>query len=91
MRNDEVIKEFLHKNFYKRGSSVTSDQNKLFSYNTVIAQWFEDTLLVNDTKYSPTTSKAQGILIRSIGSNVKWYIVDHISRGTNDLSYLYHG
>jgi hypothetical protein len=91
MRNDEVIKEFLHKNFYKRGSSVTSDQNKLFSYNTVIAQWFENTLLVNNTKYSPTTSKAQRYLIREIDDNVEWYTVDNVRMGTSDLKYLYHG
>lgn len=91
MRNDEVIKEFLHKNFNKHASSVSSEQDKLFSYGTIIAQWFDDVLLVNDTRYSTTTSKAQGTLIRSIDDSVKWYTVDHISRGTNDLTYLYNG
>ena len=89
--NSKVITEFLKKNFNLTASSVSSEQDKLFSYGTIIAQWFDDVLLVNDTRYSTTTSKAQGTLIRSIDDSVKWYTVDHISMGTNDLKYLYHG
>lgn len=91
MKNSEVIDKFLDKEFNKCASSVSSKQDKLFSYNTIIAQWFGDILLVNDTRYSSTTSKIQGILIRSINSNIKWYTVDHIPMGTNDLNYIYNG
>lgn len=91
LANKKVITEFLKKNFNLSASSVSSNEDKLFSYSTIIAQWFGDTLLVNTTKYSVTTSKAQGNLIHLIGKNINWYTVDNISKGTSDLKYLYHG
>jgi hypothetical protein len=91
MRNDKVITEFLKKNFNLSASSVSSEQDKLFSYSTIIAQWFDNTLLVNTTRYSVTTSKAQGNLIREIDDNVEWYTVDNVRMGTSDLKHLYHG
>jgi len=89
--NNEVIDNFLNKKFGFSGSSVSSKQDKLFSYNTIIAQWFDDTLLVNNTKYSSTTSKTQGRLIRSINNSTRWFTVDNIEMNTKNLNYLYNG
>jgi hypothetical protein len=56
MTNEQVCNRFSER---ERGHSlnVTSTGRKLFSYKTVIAQWIDGKLVVNGTKYSPTTSK----------------------------------
>lgn len=47
--------------------------NKLYNYDTVIAYWFNDIMLINGTKYSKTTSKHQNRLMRL---DVKKLVVD---------------
>lgn len=92
MKNIDVINSFLCKNFNKRASSVSSQLNKLFSYNTVIGQWFDNTLLINITKYSVTTSTSQNELISSADKKgINWYTVKDVSINTKDLTYKYNG
>ena len=50
------IKEDYH--VYK-GASISTDGTRLWSYNTIIAQWGGDTVLINNTKYSNTTTMQQ--------------------------------
>ena len=59
MRNNEVIDNFLNqKNPYLKNStgSLHTCFNRLYSYNICIAQFEKDTLFVNVTKYSVTSS-----------------------------------
>ena len=60
--NKAVIQAFLRKERLHSGN-LLSDGNKLFSYNTIIAQWIEPYILrINTTRYSNTTSRHLGIL-----------------------------
>ena len=63
MKTRDLIKEFLNKKFYLSASNLRSIENKLINYNTVLGQWFDNTLLINTTHYSITTSKHQNNLI----------------------------
>lgn len=56
MTNQQVGQAFLKK---EKGKSLnmTSTGTRLFSYNTVIAQWIDGKIVFNTTKYSRTTSK----------------------------------
>lgn len=56
MTNQQVGERFL---IGEKGKSLNmvSTGDKLFSYNTVIAQWVDYKMVFNNTKYSPTTSK----------------------------------
>lgn len=72
MTTQEVIKQFLARKtahtpirdlmYGGRNCSISTDGTRLWSYNTIIAQWGDDTVLINNTKYSRTTSKQQDIL-----------------------------
>lgn len=72
MTTQEVIKQFLARKtahtpirnlmYGGRNCSISTDGTRLWSYNTVIAQWGGDAVLINNTKYSRTTSKQQGML-----------------------------
>lgn len=64
MRNIEVIRQFLN------GSSGNSDNGNLIStgdrlinYNTCIAEWNNDSIMINVTKYSSSTSRIQNMLL----------------------------
>lgn len=63
MTNREVIEHFVNgtKNGAKANSvRISGDGLTLFSYGTAIAQKAaNDTIIVNETKYSATTSKHQ--------------------------------
>lgn len=58
MRNRDVVKKFIDKE-YASGSNLYSSGSKLFSYNTCIAQWYNNTIIINNTKYSSSTSRHQ--------------------------------
>lgn len=63
MKNIDVIIKFLNRT--KASSSngnLRSTGDKLFSYNTCIAQWVDDLLYINMTQYSPTTSKHRNMI-----------------------------
>lgn len=69
MRNEEVIKRFLkHQEGHtpKRytyddqyTSTLWTRENELVNYQTVIARWDSNKIILNTKKYSPTTSKIQ--------------------------------
>lgn len=78
MTTSEVIKQFLARKsahtpyrnaplnnmWIWRGASLTSDSWRLISYETPIARWRGDTILIDSRKYSATTSKQQSMLKR---------------------------
>ena len=61
MKWREVVDKFIEHSSAV-GSNCFSTGEKLFSYETCIAQWLRGTLYINKTKYSPTTSKLQNYL-----------------------------
>lgn len=56
MNNREVVTAFLN-HLTGEAHNLKSENGKLYSYNTVIAQWIDGVLVGNITKYSSTTSK----------------------------------
>lgn len=62
MKNFDVIKNFVNHAKACKGNSVTSTGDKLFSYNTIIAERINGVMYANFTKYTQTTSKAQNNL-----------------------------
>lgn len=90
MKNKDIVLEFLEQNKAGRSSqSLTSSGDKLYSYATVIAQWYEGKLYINNTKYSQTTSRHQSLLLRHAENRVgrsRMIILDrHFDRGTDNL------
>lgn len=62
LSNREVIKSFVYKG-RSNNANVHSEGDKLFSYNTIIAQWVEPYVLkINVTRYSSTTSRHLSLL-----------------------------
>ena len=63
MTNNQVVE--LFENGLKGASlNMTSTGDKLYSYNTIIAQWINGKIIVNACKYSATTSKHTSSLKR---------------------------
>lgn len=86
MNNKNVIIAFLNKE-YAKSLSLFSKGNKLFSYNTCIAEWLtSDTILLNINKYSVTTSKHLTLLRNNINNQYSCIEINkHIDRGTQSL------
>lgn len=86
MRNEEVIKGFVFGGNVGKGNSVFSKGNKLFSYDTIIAERIDGKVYVNETKYSVTTSKAQGYLRYWLkGGGIK--VESYVPIGTHSLAH----
>lgn len=86
MKNKDVILKFLDKKICNT-QNLFSTTDKLFSYQTCIAQWDGNNLILNMTKYSPTTSKHLNMLLRQLKClpNLNIYYVYNIKRNTNNL------
>lgn len=68
--------------------SISTDGTKLLSYFTTIAERVGDTIIVNSTKYSVTTSRQQNLLRKELsGYNVK-VTTKFVPRGTQRLSEM---
>ena len=78
--NKKVVECFLHK---IKGNNVNlrSTGRKLYSYSTVIAQWYDSTLICNSTKYSVSTSKHMSY----IKNYVDTWTTRNVPRDTEDL------
>ena len=75
MRNKDVVEGFL------RGEvcntlHLFSTGDRLLSYNTCIAEMVGETLYINRTKYSVTTSIHLGLLLRRLGSRKVEIVTD---------------
>lgn len=85
--SEKLIKKFLEGN-KAINSSMRSTGDKLFSYFTCIAQKTNNGFIVNSTKYSDTTSKQQGILIRELKKGGYNYVETkkYVPKETEDLT-----
>ena len=84
MRNQEVISKFVNFAESAATANVRSTSDKLFNYETCIAQRHEGKIIVNVTRYSVTTSKIQNYL-RSELSNKAVIEVTSVPIGTRNL------
>lgn len=82
---NHVIGVFINGNGRTRtaNNSLHTDGNKLYSYNTVIATHQKDgSFLINNTKYSKTTTTQQNELIRALkGRGEKYAVTGGKERG----------
>ena len=91
MKNKDVVLAFLKKE-EAWGSHLYSTGKRLISYNTSIAEWYDNYhLIINDTHYSVTTSKNQAYLKREIipDRGIVCYHVDSVDRGVKNLINIY--
>jgi hypothetical protein len=63
MRNEDVVKGFRD-GINCHTENLSSENGKLYSYATCIAQWHEGKIYLNYTKYSTTTSHHQTLVRR---------------------------
>jgi hypothetical protein len=85
MRNSEVVEAFLKRKIaVNNGGSLSSTGTKLFSYATCIAEWSNDSLIINLTKYSVTSSKHLYYLKMSCPDN--YHAALGVPRGERSLS-----
>src|SRR4051794_15292426 len=84
MKNIEVVELFVSGTQNHKGTKNLHIENgKLISYYTVIGQWMGNSILVNDTKYSQSTSVIQNKLRYLAGSYYETNV--YVPQGTNDL------
>ena len=88
MRNKEVAYAFINREAAS-GSNLMSTGDRLYSYNTCIAQYDDDnTLYINYTKYSSTTSRHQGYLMRQL-RGVPHKEVFNVPQGVHNIKVYY--
>ena len=85
MKNKEVIEKFLNRES-AGGSNLYSDGCRLINYATTLAQWHDNYhLIVNNTKYSVSTSKNQTWLRGAITDSIVVKEVYNIPINTKNL------
>lgn len=90
IKTRKAIEEFVDTKTCHEASRMHSEDNKLFNFETVIAQWFGDTLAINNTYYSRTTTKHQNELIcQAKSKNIHYFLALDVMKGTKDLTHLY--
>jgi len=67
MTNRQVIGRFAERQEGKN-RHLTSTGDKLFSYSTVIGQWVNGDLCINETFYSVTTSRHRNLMKWLVGN-----------------------
>jgi hypothetical protein len=92
MRNKEFCEMFVsNENGKYNGKKcnsmhISEDGNKIFSYGTCLAQRLSNgTYVVNDTKYSVTTSRQQTMLNHALRFANTMYLKNKIPMWTKDL------
>lgn len=88
MTNQEVIGKFVNFAESAATANVRSTGDKLFNYETCIAQRHEGKIIVNVTRYSMTTSKMQNYVRRELSD---YYVIEvtGVPKGTcNLLPYI---
>lgn len=90
IKTRKAIEEFVDTKTCQKASRMYSKDNKLFNFETVIAQWFGDTLAINNTYYSRTTSKHQYELLRlAKNKGISYFETLNVPMGTKDLTHLH--
>ena len=94
MKNKNVVLNFINK-LPAYNTNLRSINNKLYSYNTCIAEHLGfingcETIIVNKTKYSKPTSIIQNMLINTLNhlGIYRVYIVDNVDKDTDCLNHL---
>ena len=66
MKNSQIVEDFFYgyngKHKKNKSGSVRIEGNKLFSYNTCIAECVDGICYINLTRYSNTTSRIQSLI-----------------------------
>lgn len=91
MKNKDVILAFLKKE-EAWGSNLYSTGKRLINYNTAIAEWYDNYhLIINNTKYSSTTSRWQNVLKAELfpARGIVDYHVNDVNINTHDLISIY--
>lgn len=83
MTNQETMKKFIQGESGK-SLNMTSTGDRLFSYQTVIAERIDNHIYINSTKYSPTTSKQTTQLTNELTEGYT-ETTKHAPRGTTSL------
>lgn len=87
MKNKEVIKKFIFFKENNRGSNLYAIDNKLYSYNTAIAQYVNDIFIFNNTKYSRSTTRWQNVIKDFLQLNqLPYKEIYNIPKDTMDLT-----
>lgn len=87
MTNKEICKAFAQGATEGKANSMHIYENRIFSYDTCIAQRHGKKILFNVTKYSPTTSKQQTYLRHAISQEgLEVVEVSKVKPYTRDLS-----
>lgn len=87
MTNKEICKAFAQGATEGKANSMHIYENRIFSYDTCIAQRYGKKILFNVTKYSPTTNKQQTYLRDAINrEGLEIVEVSGIKMYTRDLS-----
>jgi hypothetical protein len=63
MSNKDIAKAFINHNTATT-NDFGSSGDKLFSYTTCIAQWYNGKVIVNNTKYSHTTACQLNLILK---------------------------
>lgn len=84
MRNKEVIENFIAGRVGS-GGNLTSADGKLYSYQTCIAEYTRKGLIINKTKYSVTTSKHVGMLLKRLCNYKTLNFVEGVPKGSKKL------
>ena len=88
-RIEDVVETFIETRGGRdqKASSVTTVGRRLYSYNTVIAEFTNSSLILNVTKYSMTTSRLQNRIRRiALANNVNLVEVDNRPFNVQKLS-----
>jgi hypothetical protein len=86
MRNIEVIKQFLNKSSGNSDNgNVISTGDRLINYNTCLAEWNNDSIMINVTKYSSSTSRIQNMLISTFRIGHKVVQIENVPINTRRL------
>ena len=94
IKNKDVVLSFIN-GLSAYNTNLRSTSSKLYSYNTCIAEHLGfingcETIIVNKTKYSKTTSTIQNMLINTLNhlGIYRVYIVDNVDKDTDCLNHL---
>ena len=88
LNNEAVVKEFLNGRIAESHTgALWSTGDCLFSYGTIIAQWHENTLLVNTRGYSSTTRGKHQSQLKYHLDSFKVKYVNDVRYNENDLTY----
>lgn len=89
MTNYNLIDLFLNNYILGKTHNMFIKDNKLVMYSTVIAEYKNDILVINNSKYSRTTSKYQNYLLRRSKNYFNKIIV--VTNVPFDSKYLING